>query len=72
MLPYRPAGQSAGSDALAAQKLPRLHGFGCEAPPAHALPAGQLAQSSLLVNSPSMYVPASQLAGSGVLLPAGQ
>ena len=68
MLPYRPAGQSAGSDALAAQKLPRLHGFGCEAPPAHQLPAGHATQMSRVM---LMKVPASHAAGLCTVLPSG-
>ena len=54
-------------------KVPALQLVGATLPVEQYAPAGQSMQSSLLVKLPaSTYVPASQLAGSGVLLPAGQ
>ena len=48
--------------------VPGLHILGCDAPPAHTLPAGQLKQSSEAV---SRYVPRSQKAGICTTEPSG-
>ena len=68
-LPYRPAGQSVDSDALPAQKPPRLQGRGCAAPPTHMLPAGQPTHVSSVT---LRYVPGSHDAGICTTEPSGQ
>ena len=52
--------------------VPGRHVDGCDRPPAHEEPMGQGTQSSLLVNTPRTYVPASHDAGIGVAELCGQ
>ena len=61
-----------GRDALAGQKLPRLHGRASAAPPTHHEPRGQPMQVTLPVWLAGAYVPSLQLLGMGATLPSAQ
>ena len=69
--------QGVGSEALARQNPPRLHGRGCAAPPTHHEPAVQPTQASsgslwVAASVALRNVPASHAAGICTTLPVGQ